>query len=112
MFPVIEIRTYQLHEGSAERFHRSMQDQALELLRAAGTDVLAALPSLQDPGSYMLVRAHASEAQRDTSQAAFYGNDAWINGPRATIMACIASYHTMVLKAEPSLRDAMRSLAP
>ena len=66
MLPVIEIRTYQLHEGSAERFHQAIQDQALVLLRATGTDVLAALPSLEDPCCYMLVRAYASRALRES----------------------------------------------
>ena len=110
MTPVIEIRTYQLHEGAAERFHRTMQEQALVLLRASGSDVLAALPSLQEQSCYMLVRYYASRAEREASQRAFYGSDAWINGPRATIMACIASYHTMVIDAQEALRESMRSL--
>ena len=111
MLPVIEIRTYQLHEGAAARFHQTMQEQAVALLRAAGTDVLAAMPSVEDASCYMIVRAYASRAQREASQAAFYGSDAWIKGPRETIMACIASYHTMVIEAEPSLRESMRSLS-
>jgi hypothetical protein len=110
MLPVIEIRTYQLHEGSAERFHRTMQEQSLPLLRAAGTDVLAARASLDDPCAYMLVRAYPSRAAREASQAAFYGSDAWLHGPRDTILGCIASSNTMVVEAAPSLTDALRSL--
>ncbi|MEJ7806684.1 MAG: NIPSNAP family protein [Telluria sp.] len=108
--PVIEIRTYQLHEGAAERFHQTMHAQVLVLLRASGTDVLGAMASLEDPHCYMIVRAYDSGAARDASQAAFYGSDAWIKGPREAIMACIVSYHTMVVEATPALRESMRSL--
>jgi hypothetical protein len=111
MLPVIEIRTYQLHEGSAERFHQTMHEQSLPLLRAAGTDVLAAMASLEDPCAYMIVRAYRSRAEREASQDAFYGSESWIQGPRAAIMACIASYHTIVMPAEPALIASMRRLA-
>ena len=110
MSPVIEIRTYQLHEGAAERFHQTMQEQALVLLRAHGTAVLTARASLDDPASYMLVRAYDSAAQREASQAAFYGSAAWIDGPRASILACIVSFHTVVVPAAPALREAMHEL--
>jgi hypothetical protein len=110
MFPVIEIRTYQLHEGCAEQFHRTMQQQAMPLLSAAGHDVLTALPSLDDANAYMLVRTYASRGSRQADQDAFYGSAAWGDGPRAAIMACIACYHTVVLEAEPALIAAMRRL--
>ncbi len=110
MQAVIEIRIYQLHEGSAALFHRTMMEQSLALLRAAGTDVVAARPCLEDPCAYMIVRAYPSRAEREASQATFYGGDAWINGPRDIILGCIASYHTVVVDAEPSLTAAMRRL--
>lgn len=110
MQSVIEIRTYQLHDGRAALFHQTMMEQSLGLLRAAGTDVVVARPSLEDPCAYMIVRAYPSRAGREASQAAFYGSDAWIHGPRETILGCIASYHTLVVEAEPALIDAMRKL--
>jgi hypothetical protein len=110
MLPVIEIRTYQLREGCAEQFHQTMHQQALVLLSAAGHDVLAALPSADDATTYMLVRAYNSRAHRQSSQDDFYASAAWVDGPRAAIMGCIASYHTVVLKAEPSLIASMRRL--
>lgn len=111
MLPVIEIRTYPLHDRAAKRFHQTMQQHVLVLLRASGTDVLAAMPSLEEPCCYMLVRSYASRAQREASQAAFYGSDSWISGARETTMACIASYHTMVIEAQSALRESMRRLS-
>ncbi len=110
MSPVIEIRTNHLHEGTEEHFHRAMHEQSLPLLRAAGTDVLAAMPSLEHAGDYMIVRAYASRAQRQASQDAFYGSDAWVKGPRQAIMACIDSYHTVVVAATPLLIASLREM--
>ena len=111
MSSVIEIRTYHLREGTAEHFHRTMHEHSLPLLRAAGTDVLAALPSAEDGCEYMIVRAYADRAQRQASQDAFYGSSAWVKGPREAIMACIDSYHTVVVAATPALIASMRGLA-
>ncbi len=110
MSPVIEIRTYHLREGTAEHFHRTMHEYSLPLLRAAGTDVLAALPSAEDAGEYMIVRGYQSRAQRQASQDAFYASNAWVDGPRMAIMACIDSCHTVVVAATPSLTGSMRAL--
>lgn len=110
MHAVIEIRTYQLREGTAERFHQAMQEQSLALLRAAGTDVLAACPSLDDPCAYLLVRAYPSRAARQASQAAFYGSPAWLQGPCELILGSIAHYHTVLVAAEPATIEAMRRI--
>ena len=110
MHTVIEIRTYQLHQGEAQRFHEAMQQRALPLLRAAGTDVLAAMASLDDPSVYMLVRAYGNAAERATSQAAFYGSAAWLNGPRENILACIATYHSVLVPADAALIASMRRI--
>jgi hypothetical protein len=109
--PVIDIRTYQLHPGAAERFHQTMQTQSLPLLRAAGTDVLAGGASLEDPCAYLLVRAYPNRAAREASQLAFYASDAWRRGPRETILACIDNYHSVVVEADAALVAAMRRLA-
>lgn len=110
MLPIIEIRTYQLHEGTAERFHQTMQEQSLALLHTAGTDVLAARPSLDDPCTYMLVRAYPSRAARAASQTAFYGSAPWLQGPGDILLGCIAHYHTVLVPAEPATIDAMRTM--
>ena len=105
---LIEIRTYQLKCGTAAQFHALLHTQSLPFLRAAGTDVVAAQASLHDPNAYVLIRAYASLAERLKTQAEFYGSAAWLNGPRAAVMDCIDSYHTVVLAAEPSLIAGLR----
>ena len=49
MPPVLEIRAYTLHAGMAEQLDRLFHEQALPLLQASGTDVVAARRSLHRP---------------------------------------------------------------
>ena len=105
---VLEIRTYTLHPGTATQFDRLFHEQALPLLQAAGTDVVAARPSLHDPDSYVLMRAYASLAERESSQDQFYGSAAWREGPRESILGCIAHYTSVVIEADAALLASLR----
>jgi hypothetical protein len=108
---IVEIRTYTLKAGLSWHFHQLMQEQALPLLCAAGTDVVTARPSLHAPDSYMLIRAYQGLDQRSRSQDDFYGSAAWLQGPREAIMACIDNYTTAVLEADDALIDSLRNTA-
>jgi hypothetical protein len=108
---IIEIRSYQLTPGTGSKFHQLLHEKSLPLLAAAGIDVVLATASLQTPDAYMLVRAYQSVADCEQSQQAFYASDAWQNGPRATILACIESCNTMVLAADAALIKSLRHQA-
>jgi hypothetical protein len=108
---VIEIRTYVLKEGMSKQFHQITIERSVPLLLAAGTDVLAYGPSLHSPDSYLLIRAYMSSAERTQRQNEFYGSDAWNEGPRDAIMACIDSYITVVIDADHSIVDSLRQLS-
>ncbi|MBI3229484.1 MAG: NIPSNAP family protein [Burkholderiales bacterium] len=110
MKQVVEIRTYTLKAGLGQQFHHIMQEQALPLLRATATDVVAAGPSLHTADSYLLIRAYQSIEQRDRSQDEFYSSAAWLQGPRAAVMACIDSYNTAVLAADEVLLSSLRKV--
>jgi hypothetical protein len=105
---VIEIRTYTLKPGTGAAFDRLFHEQALPLLRAAGTDVVAALRSLDDPDAYVLMRAYASVDERNRSQDRFYGSAIWREGPREAILACIVHYTSVMIGADAALLDGLR----
>ncbi|OBP13396.1 hypothetical protein A5320_19005 [Rheinheimera sp. SA_1] len=105
---IIEIRSYQLKPGTGSEFHQLLHEKSLPLLATAGIDVVLATASLQTPDTYMLVRAYQSVLHCEQSQQAFYASDAWQNGPRAAILACIASCNTMVLAADATLIKSLR----
>lgn len=109
---ILELRTYRLKPGTTTRFHEVATERSLPLVREAGIDVVRAGPSeAADEGheEYVLLRAFASLEEREAQEAAFYGSDAWRDGPREDVLGCIESYHTIVLTVSPEAVEALRA---
>lgn len=110
MSRIIEIRTYNLKPGTHEKFASLARDVVRPMLQAHGTDVVANCGSLTDENTHCLIRAYATTAERESSQAEFYGGALWREGPRDAVLSCIENYATVVLTANEatinSLRDA------
>ncbi|GIG69955.1 NIPSNAP family protein [Phytomonospora endophytica] len=97
---IVEIRTYRLKPGTGPEFARLMAEEARPLLADAGIRVVDSGLSLVAENGHeeaYLIRAFASVEERDALEDAFYGGETWRNGPRAAVLACIESYHTIVL---------------
>ena len=94
---VVEIRTYELTAGSQDAFGRLFAEQVLPMLRERGHDVVHAGPSAHAADMFILVRAYTSEQDRRASQDAFYGSDAWRNGPRSEVLWLIRGFTSGVL---------------
>ena len=94
---VVEIRTYELIAGSQDAFGQVFEEQVLPMLREWGHDVVHAGPSPHAPDSFILIRAYASEPERRAAQDAFYGSDAWRDGPRSEMLWHIRSFTSGVL---------------
>ena len=108
---LVEIRSYRLQPGAGARLHELFVTRALPMLRAARMDVVAHGASLHDADAYFLVRAFDDLAHRQASQNAFYGSDAWRQGPREEILALIAVYTDTVLWLPAEAVEAMRRSA-
>jgi hypothetical protein len=106
---VVEIRTYELHPGTRETFDAIFRNEALPLLRQFDVDVVGAAPSLSDDCHYLLVRAFPSLRARVEQNEAFYGSEQWLARLDARVMACIDTYHTVVLEDDGTLRAALRA---
>ena len=72
-------------------------------------DVVAVGPSLEDPDSYVLMRAYDSLEHRQRSQEAFYGSAEWREGPRDAVLALIETYTTVVLELPDEVIDQLRA---
>ena len=105
---LVEIRSYKLKPGSGARFHDLVTRESVPLLRQWGVEVVAFGQSAQDPDSYFLIRAYDSLDHRQTSQAAFYGSDAWRQGPRESIIELIESDLDAVLWLTQEAVEAIR----
>lgn len=102
---LVEIRTYKLKPGCAERFVAAFQI-ALPLVRESGMDVVAFGRSDHEHESFYLIRAYDDRAQLSQQQDAFYSSDAWRNGPRQPLIDCLEDYlNTLVWLSEKSVED-------
>ena len=96
----IEIRSYNLKNGTHDEFHRLFIEEAFPMLKRWNVDVVAFGPSLHDENSYYLIRRYDSLAHRAESEDAFYGSDEWRQGPREAIIALIETYTEIVLELD------------
>lgn len=105
---IVEIRSYNLKEGTREEFHRLFEEGAVPLVRKWGIDVVAHGPSPHDETSYYLIRAYEDIEDMNRREEAFYGSDEWRHGPREAILARIENYVTIVLELDAAGIDALR----
>ncbi|HJR73106.1 MAG TPA: NIPSNAP family protein [Luteimonas sp.] len=102
---LVEIRTYKLKPGAAERFLVAFEN-ALPLVRASGMDVIAFGRSDHEHESFYLIRAYDDREQLEQQQEAFYSSDAWRKGPREPLVDCLEDYlNTLLWMSETSLED-------
>lgn len=102
---LVEIRTYKLKPGAAQRFVVVLQE-ALPLVRESGMDVVAFGRSDHEHESFYLIRAYNDRAHLEQQQDAFYSSDAWRNGPREPLLACLDDYlNTLVWLSDQSVED-------
>ena len=106
--PLVEVRTLTLKPGAREAFHRLYVERSLPLLRAWGFDVVRFGPSLHDDDTYCVIRAFPDLAAREAAEDAFYASDDWRLGPRAPMLALIASYCDAVLDLDQPALDGLR----
>jgi hypothetical protein len=105
---IVDIRIYKLKPGKAKDFHRLVHEQSIPLVKQWGHDVLAYGPSLTDADSYFLIRAYDSIEQMQADQDAFYGSEAWKDGPREAIVDLIEDMMESVFDLSGEAVDAIR----
>jgi hypothetical protein len=108
---IVEIRTYRLRPGTRQEFVRLMRDVAVPMLTEAGIDTVRCGPSLvgEDANEEAyLIRAFPSLEAHEAQETAFYGSGAWRDGPREAILACIDSYHSVVIETTGAAVAALR----
>ena len=105
---LVEIRSYKLKPGSAERFVAAFR-AALPLVRASGMDVVAFGRSDHEHESFWLIRAFESREQLVAQQDAFYSSAAWREGPRQALVDCLDDYLNTLLWLSPRAVEEMRA---
>lgn len=105
---LIEVRTYKLKPGCAERFIDAVQG-VLPMVRASGMDVVTFGRSDHEHESFYLIRAFDSREQLVAQQEAFYGSAAWREGPRQGLVDCLDDYLNTLLWLSAEAVEALRA---
>ena len=105
---LVEIRAYALKAGAAAAFHELVKTTAIPMLALHGMDVVAFGPSAHDPNAYFLIRAYDNLSHLQSQQEAFYGSEAWLQGPREAIVSRIDTYLSTVLWLSSESIDDLR----
>lgn len=100
---VIEVRTYRAREGQRERLMSLMRKQAFPVHRKLGIRVLGPFPSLEDPVSFVWLRAFPAQASREVMRRAFYEGPEWTQDLEAKLMPLLDSYASVLVEDHDGL---------
>jgi hypothetical protein len=106
---ILEIRSYNLKPGTRDAFHKLFLDESLPMLKQWKVDVVAYGPSTHDKDSYFLMRSFPSLEERERVEAAFYGSEEWIKGPRERVLAPIINYTTVTMMVDEATLNGLRA---
>ena len=95
---VLDLRTYRLVPGGRAEFDRILREEALPRLEARGIEVVGFGPSLLGDRHYTLLRAFASELEREQALSEFYGSEEW-QSHAAAVDELVESFYHLVLPA-------------
>jgi hypothetical protein len=100
---VIEVRTYRARKGQRERLMSLMRERAFPVQRKLGIRVLGPLPSLEDPVSFVWLRAFPAQASREVMRRAFYEGPEWAQELEEQLMPLLGSYAAVLVKDQDCL---------
>ncbi|MGG6194017.1 NIPSNAP family protein [Pantoea allii] len=106
---IVEILQYSLKPGTGQKFHQVMVEISVPLHHEAGIDVVVFGCSLHDEDSYYLIRAFDDIEHMEASQEAFYGSEAWQNGPRTAIIERIKTSVKAVITLPETVVEGLRN---
>jgi hypothetical protein len=100
---VIEVRTYRARPGQRERLMAMMRELAFPVQRRLGMRVLGPFPSLDDPSTFLWLRAFPSGACRDALKRAFYEGPEWTGELEERLMPLLEDYGSVLVEDRDGL---------
>ena len=89
---VVEVRTYKTKPGMRDEFITFFVTRSIPALRAKGMTVLGPFLDLENPDTFVWLRAFPSLEERDRMKSAFYDGDEWKNELEAIAMPMLEEY--------------------
>jgi hypothetical protein len=98
MAAVIEVRTYRAQSGQRDKLMELLRTRAVPVQQELGIRILGPFPSVDDPDTFVWLRAFPDAASRDPMKEAFYGGRPWLEELEPLMMPLIAEYGAVVVK--------------
>jgi hypothetical protein len=100
---VIEVRTYRARAGERERLMALMRELAFPVHRKLGMRVLGPFPSLEDPVTFVWLRAFPGGGSRDELKRAFYEGPEWTGELERLLMPLLEDYAAVLVEDHDEL---------
>jgi quinol monooxygenase YgiN len=98
MAAVIEVRTYRTQPGQRDKLMELLRTRAVPVHQELGMRILGPFPSVDDPDTFVWLRAFPDAASRDPMKEAFYGGRPWVEELEPLMMPLIAEYGAVVVE--------------
>jgi hypothetical protein len=98
MAAVIEVRTYRTEPGQRDKLMELLRTRALPVQQELGMRILGPFSSVDDPDTFVWLRAFPDAASRDPMKEAFYGGRLWLDELEPLMMPLIAEYGAVVVE--------------
>jgi len=98
MAAVIEVRTYRTQPGQRDKLIKLLRTRAVPVHRELGMRILGPFPSVDDPDTFVWLRAFPDAASRDLMKEAFYGGRLWLEELEPLMMPLIAEYGAILVE--------------
>lgn len=97
-YAVIEVRTYRARAGHREHLMALMRELAFPVQRKLGMRLLGPFPSLDDPVSFVWLRAFPTHASKDALKRAFYEGPDWTGELEGRLMPLLDDYSAVLVE--------------
>ena len=95
---VIEVRTYRAQEGQRDRLMALMRERAFPVQRKLGIRLLGPFPSLDDPVTFVWLRAFPAQESKDAMRRDFYEGPEWTQELEQQCMPLIDTYASVLVE--------------
>jgi hypothetical protein len=89
---ILEVRIYRTQPGKRDEFVNLFETRTKQAQEDVGIKILGQFVSLQDPDTFVWLRAFDDQEKRKAQLQAFYGGSEWVNELESIIMPLLADY--------------------
>ena len=93
---IIEVRNYKIKPGLRDQFIKLFESRAVPVQQSLGIKIFGPLLDVENPDTFVFLRAFPSMAERDRMKDLFYEGPIWKNELEGQAMPMIESYSSVL----------------